>query len=76
MEDDEETHINLSDPDLHLKIRNDLIHGSPSRCRFDEVSSSSQRLCPKTGLPFIIPDVSEELKPTMDWYSQASMIVI
>ncbi|KAF5759494.1 hypothetical protein HanPI659440_Chr04g0157571 [Helianthus annuus] len=33
MEDDEETHINPSDPDLDLKIRSDLIHGSPSRCR-------------------------------------------
>ena len=32
----------------------------------DEVSSSSQRHCPKTGLPFIIPDVSEELKPRKD----------
>ncbi|XP_022041840.1 protein FAR1-RELATED SEQUENCE 11-like [Helianthus annuus] len=40
---------------------------SVPRCAFsDEVASSSQRLCPKTGLPFIIPDVSEEIKPTMD----------
>ncbi|XP_022040335.1 protein FAR-RED IMPAIRED RESPONSE 1-like [Helianthus annuus] len=32
----------------------------------DEVSSSSQRHSHKTGLPFIIPDVSEELKPRKD----------
>ncbi|XP_035842284.1 protein FAR1-RELATED SEQUENCE 5-like [Helianthus annuus] len=35
-------------------------------CLSDKVASSSERFCPKTGLPFIIPDVSKEIKPQMD----------